>query len=484
MNTAAVVGPLNQVGVPAVLDSLSGRRIAHLFAVATVGVGSWVGAREPLWFDEAVTAAVVRRPLVPFLRIITQDEAGMTPYYVGLWVWSQVFRTDFGLTLFSIVGAATAIWVLVDLLSSALGRGAALAGGLLMLGSPFFLTYVTEIRAYSWMMALSALALRSADRWSRSHEQRELRWLAVWCGLLIATHVAASPYVAVALVGAFCLWPPRRDRMIRAAWEAALIVGGIAVMAAPAVIANSTQISWIPEMSAYRTRSQVQIFFGAHGITLWLSVALFVGAAALLLTNRCVRFALYWWLCCVLGSALLAIFSLIEPLWLSRYLAASLPPLVAVQAWSISVVAGVFSSQRERARVWVLLVLVLGVRLVTSEPLASRVSQPNARAAAEWVDENLGIGVLVVAAGDAMDFYHYFGYRPTIDLTLAHGPETDGVYPEEQSIVGSPDRRLDGMVLVYIGNGVLKPDTLTEFEGRLYDQYQFGALSVLKVYPK
>ena len=88
---------------------------------------------QAYWGDEAVTAAIVRRPLGGLVRVLWSQEAGMGPYYAALWAWSRVFGTDAGLRMFSVVGIAV---------GARRGGGWALAPVIAIIGGVILLVYM------------------------------------------------------------------------------------------------------------------------------------------------------------------------------------------------------------------------------------------------------------------------------------------------------------------------------------------------------
>ena len=108
----------------------------------------------------------------------------------------------------------------------------------------------------------------------------------------------------------------------------------------------------------------------------------------------------------------------------------------------------------------------------------------DARAAAEWVDEHLaGGGAFASSAHEMTDFYHYFGYRPSIDLTLVAPPAESEVYPTLRSLGAVTDSRISSDMYVFVGWQGVSNDVFKTFDGRPYELAQFGRLSVLHVLP-
>ena len=158
---------------------------------------------QSLWFDEAVTAHLLRMDLVAMLRAIPGSESTPPLYYVLGWLWTHVFGTgEVGLrSLSAAFGTATigVVWALGRRLG---GDRAGLAAATLVAFNPMLVWFSQEARSYALLALLGAL---SALLWLRALERpraagRALAWGAV-AVLALATH-----YYAVFLVAPQALW--------------------------------------------------------------------------------------------------------------------------------------------------------------------------------------------------------------------------------------------------------------------------------------
>ena len=192
------------------------RRAAGLGLVVLAGAALRFATldAQSLWYDEAVTAQLLRMDLAGMLQAIPDSESTPPLYYVLAWFWTHVAGTgEVGLrSLSAAFGVATigVVWALARRLG---GDRAALLAAALVAFNPLLVWFSQEARAYALLALLGAL---SALLWLRALEQpraagRLLAWGAV-VALAMATH-----YYAIFLVGPQALWLLRaRARAARA----------------------------------------------------------------------------------------------------------------------------------------------------------------------------------------------------------------------------------------------------------------------------
>jgi 4-amino-4-deoxy-L-arabinose transferase-like glycosyltransferase len=180
---------------------------------------------QSLWYDEAVTAHLLRLDLGAMLRAIPDSESTPPLYYVLAWLWAQIAGTgEAGLrALPALLGVATipVVWALARRLG---GDRAALCAAALTAVNPMLVWFSQEARAYA---LLALLAAASALLWLRALQAprrgRLLAWGAV-AALALATH-----YYALFLVGPQALWialrtPGRGARVAALALPAAAAI--------------------------------------------------------------------------------------------------------------------------------------------------------------------------------------------------------------------------------------------------------------------
>jgi mannosyltransferase len=182
---------------------------------------------QSLWYDEAVTAHLLRLDLAGMWHAIPDSESTPPLYYVLAWLWTQLAGTgEVGMrSLSALLGSATiaAVWALGRRLG---GERAGLVAAAVVAVNPMLVWFSQEARAYALLALLAAL---SALLWLRMLERpgvgRGLAWALV-AALALATH-----YYAIFLVGPQALWLLVRvpDRRARAAALVPLAVAGAAL---------------------------------------------------------------------------------------------------------------------------------------------------------------------------------------------------------------------------------------------------------------
>jgi mannosyltransferase len=171
---------------------------------------------QSLWYDEAVTARLLKLDLAALWRAIPGSESTPPLYYLLAWLWTHVLGTgEVGMrSLSALVGTTTVavVWALGRRLG---GDRAGIAAAALVAVNPMLVWFSQEARAYALLALLGAL---SALLWLRALERRDhvlrssqpptvgrrhtrlLAWGAV-AALALATH-----YYAVFLVAPQALW--------------------------------------------------------------------------------------------------------------------------------------------------------------------------------------------------------------------------------------------------------------------------------------
>jgi mannosyltransferase len=236
---------------------------------------------QSLWFDEAVTAQLMRLDLPDLLHAIPGSESSPPLYYLLEWLWTQLFGTgEVGLrSLSALLGTATipAVWALGRRLG---GNRAGLVAAALLAVNPMLIWFSQEARAYALLALLGALA---ALLWLRALELPKTSRLLAWG--LVGALALATHYYAIFLVGPQALWLAYRPRTVRArAIALALPVTAAAALAPLALAQRANDSAAFISNSALATRlAQVpKQFVLGYNAPLEIALAL-VSALALLL---------------------------------------------------------------------------------------------------------------------------------------------------------------------------------------------------------
>jgi mannosyltransferase len=414
--------------------------------VATLGTQS-------LWFDEAVTARLMRMDVHALLAAIPHSESSPPLYYVLAWLSSRLLGIgEVALrALPALLGTATipAVWALGRRLG---GDRAGLAAAVLVAVNPMLVWFSQEARAYALLALLGAL---SALLWLRALELpragRLLGWGAV-AALALATH-----YFAVFLVGPQALWLALRARTPRARVTAlALPVVAAAALAPLALEQRSNDSAAFITRTALATRltqipKQFLVGYDAPLETLLAiasALALLVGAAGLvgLLAGRAgvspqaradaLRLAAIT-VAALAAPALLALAG--EDHVVTRNVLAALPLAAALAGAGLAAAAAVAPWPAAAATAAICLLWLVAVLGVAVDPALQRDDwRGAARALGTTGDER----IVVTAPGALVPLRYYLpGLRP-LGAAPATTAEVDyvGLAPHRGGRRGAPPR--------------------------------------------
>lgn len=339
---------------------------------------------QSLWFDESVTASLVKRSLGNMLATIPNSESTPPLYYVCAWLWTRLWgSSEFALRSFSALCGTAAVPVFYAVGRRMLSQQTGLTVAALGAVSPLLIWYSQEARAYALFVLLTAGALLFFLSVRDAFSRRHLAFWAVLSALALATH-----YFAIFLVLPEAVWLLRaRATRREVAIACAVPVAAAAALAPLAIHQQSLDLAvFITETPLeYRlvqVAKQLTVGFGAPAEVLHSVVAALLVLAGLGLlvwrgTRREHRRAA--------GMALLGAFAVFVPLLLAigghdyiatRNLLGAWLPLALVVA------AGLSAGGRLGTLAAVALVAVLAAVFVAVE-LDSRYQRDNWRGAAE-----------------------------------------------------------------------------------------------------
>jgi dolichyl-phosphate-mannose-protein mannosyltransferase len=295
-------------------------------------------ARIPLQSTEVASAVISGRSVSDILHIITHDEANMGGYYLVLHAWRMFGTSITALRTLSVLGAVVAVVATANLGRVLFGRRTGALAGFVVAVSPFAVFYARDARAYSWLIALSALTtlafvhlVRSPGRWAGP-----IYALATMVALWF--HVIAL-VVALAHVVSLAWLPPSRQRTRNVlVW---LVVGGIGFTPLVPVFLKrrNSQIDWVKPLNLHQIAAVPKAFGGDALLAVVLGVLLVVAVVA---TWRRVvdRTPGNWpialaWAGLVVPPITLGLVSAVKPLFVDRYLAICLPFLALLLALGI-----------------------------------------------------------------------------------------------------------------------------------------------------
>jgi 4-amino-4-deoxy-L-arabinose transferase-like glycosyltransferase len=158
----------------------------------------WQLGRQSFWYDEVVTAGLMRSSLRGMLHGVHAGESSPYLYYVLAWCWAKVAGTsEVGLRSFSALVGTAAIPVTYGAGQVLVSRRAGVLAAALVAFSPFLIWYSQEARAYSLFVLAGSLTLLTFARAWANPSRRGLVYWAIASALALWTH-----YFAFFLVGA------------------------------------------------------------------------------------------------------------------------------------------------------------------------------------------------------------------------------------------------------------------------------------------
>jgi len=200
------------VAAPSDVAGAGPRVRAFALVAATVavlgGVLLRVTSRSDLWLDEALSVNIATLPLGDMFDALRRD--GHPPlYYLLLHGWTSVFGEgdDAVRSLSAVASIATLplLWLAARRYG---GRGAALAGVVLLATNPFAIRYATEARMYALVTLLALAGWLSVRVALERPSALALAGVGASTGLLLLTHYWS--FYLVLAVGAVLLWWWRR----------------------------------------------------------------------------------------------------------------------------------------------------------------------------------------------------------------------------------------------------------------------------------
>ena len=380
--------------------------------LGTLALGAARAGDEPFWLDEAVSALVVRRPLVGLTHVLYDQEAGMTSYYIGLWAWAQIFPSDMGLRMFSVLGGAVTAALLFVLATRWFGRTTGWLAALFLVTNPFFLRYLTEVRTYSWTMAAVVAAVVFVDRAFQSQRRIDSGAAGVAIGMGIASHLLFV-FLPVILIGSAvaCGLRLRCSRLVLLVSIAVIVV----LPAVPSLLSRRSQLDWLGPQTRAVYLQQTLDFTGGR---IRLSV-LVVGLLLAVLSVRDDNSRSWPVLACAMPAMLIPSLTLLASafkfLFLSRYLAPAFPVLVLGAAAGYGFAIGRLANHHRSLAAATLLALTAAIPFLVASPLDDKARGRGVAEAVEFVTQRLQPSELILIEHHRAVVMHHLGYRPAVD---------------------------------------------------------------------
>jgi hypothetical protein len=299
-------------------------------------------APSGLWLDEAVSARIAALPPATFVRFVTQAEPNMALFHLLLAPVAHQHPSDVVLRALPALFGALAVGTTYLFGARLFGRSTALLAAAILGVSGVTTAYANQVRGYSLLMLLTVLSSVLLVRAVRA--DRAGPWVAFTVVAVLglgAQQVAAFTIVAqfasLAALGRDLPW--RRVVGSAVATAGAFVLWRAVTFRAP----QSAGISWIPDLSLTQVGDTLRTLSGGTTATVLVVGTLF-GAGVVLSVLHARRSGLgveafpdvLLVSTAVVPVAIGLVFSLVQPLFLSRYYVAVLPPAALLVARAVT----------------------------------------------------------------------------------------------------------------------------------------------------
>jgi mannosyltransferase len=280
------IGALPAIRLPRPTTTAAG---LGALVVAGASLRFWAIAHQGLWYDESVTAWLVRGSPSQILATVPRTESTPPLYYLIAWAWTRLFGdSEWGLRSLSAIAGAATVPVTFAAARALATRRVGLAAAALVAVNPLLVWYSQEARVYSLFVLASAVSLWLLARVrARPTAVRLAAWSAA-AAVALCVH-----YFAVFVVVPEAIWlladrrARLRLRLAAAALPAVAALGQIGL-----IESQRGHASWLRAVPL-RTRAlevprQLLVGFGppAGAMALAVATAAVVAAAVLVLLHR------------------------------------------------------------------------------------------------------------------------------------------------------------------------------------------------------
>ena len=325
------------------------QRIFPILAITAFGlILRLVKVDSSFWYDEGFTGYLTRHSFGDVLNFTTKEDIQSPLYYLIVWFWAQIFPTDWGIRLFSVMIGIISIPLLFSLTSKLFNRQVGLLASVFLALSPFHLNYSIEARPYSLYILLSIAALWFVVKALESNKHWNRWWL---CYSFTATLMLYTHHIgAIAFMGMvvfhFCLiWPINRIRFYQ--WIGFNILPVILFLPWIPVVLPQMKMSedllvWIPKINptSFLKMMLRYIYYIPHDrpnlivIALWIMPHLLLLSLAMLISESAYRkrviavtaFA-------AVPIAVITVYSyIVRPIFVTRYLSSVVITLMILPA--------------------------------------------------------------------------------------------------------------------------------------------------------
>lgn len=315
-----------------------------------------IGLLQSVWFDEAYSIMLAKQPVAELLRLTSLDTHPPF-YYLLLKGWAGLFGwSELALRSLSVLAMGGALATGALLVKRYFGVKAALMALVFAAATPFLLRYGFEIRMYALASLIGVLATWVLASAVNEENKKKQRWLLVVYAVLVALGVYTLYYLAILWL-AHAVWLvwlawSRKENLFKQRWW--LAYAGSALLFLPwlhtflaqvsngalAPIAQQMTVENIVGVVSFLTLYQASWQLGglvSLVIIVVIGLVIYVSVTAFKQVDKkqkpyLVLLAFY----AFLPIILIALISLLRPMYVERYLAHTLLGFVlflAVATW-------------------------------------------------------------------------------------------------------------------------------------------------------
>lgn len=418
--------------------------------VLAMGISLSIGVLQSVWFDEAYSISLAKRPIGELLYL-TSIDTHPPFYYLLLKAWAGIFGwSEVALRSLSVVAMGGAVAVGILLVKRLFGVKAALITLPFVVFAPFLLRYGFEVRMYALAsligIAATYVLVAATETTERSRQIR----LYIAYAALVALGVYTMYYTAVLWIAhvVWLIWLARyrKESVLKQHWWLAFM-GSFALflpwiptffsqMTNGALAAISQQVTMENLVGIVSFWSLYQPSWQLNGLTSLVILGVII-AGTIILTRAykqvsrkqkpyLVLFTCY----AVVPIAIITLISLARPMYVERYLAQTLIGLSLLIGIAIYIATLKKSKNTALLGVGLAAVLLLGVAnlALVGNFNFQRLQSPQIRELAQSVDCTKDTPIVAADPYVATELSYYvtdcqvFFYSDTPELRGGYGP--------------------------------------------------------------
>jgi hypothetical protein len=326
------------------------RTLLALITLAAAFIRFWHLGTRGFMIDEGFSWAIARSPWNDFFYGLATRTADMTLHYFLLHLWSALGQSEFALRSISAIFGIATVPVIAELGKRLYSRQAGIIAAAIFTVHIFAIKFSQEIRAYPMVMFFAALGWLQLTRVVREPSRKNWFWFSLISLAMIYSHFIAGLNL-VAQVSTLVFLP-----VSRIGWRRLVeCLGTIFLGLLPAVVytlLHKGDLAWIKRTDTEILREFFDSVSGRSGntIQIYIVCALFaavVGLAILTLKSEPTGYRSWAAAIALIGTILpfllLVAVAAYQPIFVPRYIAYVVVPLVLGLGWLCSRMKPMFS---------------------------------------------------------------------------------------------------------------------------------------------